>query len=190
MVWATSCSVLSLDLVDFTANRMANQSTVLVSWKTLNEQNAHHFEVERSTDAQAFVKIKTVKARNQKSLSPYSTTDESIDNVQYYRLKMFDLDGTFTYSKTVSVSNTKGVMRTLKITPSVSSDFVNIETLTNEAATLSIVDIFGRLIFTKPIEASESPITTNSSVASLPNGMYSVVLENKNGRTVGKFVKQ
>jgi pectate lyase len=190
MVWATSCSVLSLDLVDFTANRMANQSTVLVSWKTLNEQNAHHFEVERSTNTQTFVNIKTVKARNQKSLSPYSTTDESIDNVQYYRLKMFDLDGTFTYSKTVSVSHIKGVMRTLKITPSVSSDFVNIETLTNEPATLSIVDIFGRLIFTKSIEASESPITTNNSVASLPNGIYSVILENKNGRTVGKFVKQ
>jgi pectate lyase len=190
MAWPTSCSILSLDLVDFSATKTAHESTVLVSWKSLNEQNASHFEVERSTDAQNFVKIKTVKARNQKSLSQYSITDESVDNVQYYRLKMFDLDGTSTYSKTVSVSQTKGVVRTLKITPSVSSDFVNIETLTNDAATLRIVDIFGRMILTKNIEASESLFSTNYSVASLPNGIYSVVLENKNGRTVGKFVKQ
>ena len=103
---------------------------------------------------------------------------------------MFDLDGTTTHSIIVSVTDAKGIVRSIKINPSLSSDFVNIETTSSETATLKVVDLLGRVILSKKIEASEGTLHTTISISNLPNGVYSVVFENNNGHSVGKFIKQ
>jgi pectate lyase len=86
----------------------------------------------------------------------------------------------------VGVADNEGVLNNLKITPSVSSDFLTIETTSNETTTLTVVDVFGRIVMTKKITISENKL----KIANLPNGVYSVILSNSSGRSVGKFVKQ
>jgi hypothetical protein len=67
---------------------------VQVNWKTDNEVNVDRFELENAGQ-----KIATVYAGGN-----YHYTDRSPKADNFYRLKMIDKDGSFTYSKVVKVS--------------------------------------------------------------------------------------
>jgi SprB repeat len=78
-----------------------------LNWETSSEINASHFEIERSIDAKAFEKIGSTNMNESKS---YEFTDQNSSLITYhsslfYRLKMIDLDGKFSYSKIISLRN-------------------------------------------------------------------------------------
>ncbi|MEO8112686.1 MAG: hypothetical protein ABI594_21735, partial [Ginsengibacter sp.] len=93
--------VLPLQLVSFTGT--LNQNQVKLNWKTANETNTALFEVERSITGTAFAKIGSKKAGQ----NSYFFIDEKAGQSQelYYRLKMIDADGKFTYSNILRLSN-------------------------------------------------------------------------------------
>ncbi|MES1220677.1 MAG: T9SS type A sorting domain-containing protein [Bacteroidota bacterium] len=94
---------LPLKLISFTAQRRAG--TTYVHWISENEENVSHFEIERSNDGGRYSSIGTVAARNIMSQQLYDFEDHSsIQGVTYYRLKSIDIDGKFSYSKVVAVS--------------------------------------------------------------------------------------
>ncbi|MEO6542357.1 MAG: T9SS type A sorting domain-containing protein [Ferruginibacter sp.] len=76
------------------------KSIALLNWKTAQEFNASHFEIERSTDALIFSYIGKVTAvGNTSTGSTYSFTDNApAKGFDYYRLKQVDRDGRFTYT--------------------------------------------------------------------------------------------
>ncbi|MEZ4888204.1 MAG: T9SS type A sorting domain-containing protein [Chitinophagales bacterium] len=79
---------------------------VQLDWWTLAESNSSFFEVERSSDGFDFEGIQSVQAQgNGEGLQHYQMIDPDIEgeNNLYYRLKMVDIDGSFDYSKVVSV---------------------------------------------------------------------------------------
>jgi hypothetical protein len=94
---------LPLSLLDFTGE--AVNSSVRLRWKTAWEQGTSHFEVERSMDASRFTRIGTVKAAgNSDKLRSYEFMDEAPpQGIVYYRLRMVDADGKFSYSSIVRV---------------------------------------------------------------------------------------
>ncbi len=96
---------LPVTLVSFDAK--AVESNALLEWQTTSEENASHFEVERSLDARSFQKIGEVAAAGfSNGLQRYSFTDRSFGNqlqTVYYRLRSVDLDGTFSLSRAVSL---------------------------------------------------------------------------------------
>ncbi|MBK8609782.1 MAG: PQQ-dependent sugar dehydrogenase [Chitinophagaceae bacterium] len=99
-------SALPLQLLTFTGT-LKNNSTVL-NWTTTNEYNTSHFIVERSKDAQQFDPIGTVQASGIASTeSRYNFNDDDVafqqSEVVYYRLKMYDKNGTYRYSNIVRV---------------------------------------------------------------------------------------
>ena len=105
-VFTTSlANVLPLKLINFSGN-LQNQHGVL-SWKTASESNTSHFEIEKSKDGQKYVKIGTQRAAgNSSSLKEYGFSDKEIAAaVNYYRLKMMDNDGKFSYSNVVLLRN-------------------------------------------------------------------------------------
>ncbi|SEJ01777.1 Por secretion system C-terminal sorting domain-containing protein [Dyadobacter sp. SG02] len=83
-------------------------SQFLIQWKTTQESNFSHFEVERSGDGRTFQTLGTVPGKGPGS--DYVFTDgEPLQDTSYYRLKMIDHatvggDGTFQYSSVVSGS--------------------------------------------------------------------------------------
>ena len=82
-------------------------NNVKVGWTTTDEINADYYEVERSTDATNFIGVAQVNASQ--ALSPvhsYSINDQlyNIDgNIIYYRLRIVDQSGKFTYSRIIPV---------------------------------------------------------------------------------------
>lgn len=98
-VWA-SVEVLSLSVYSLGDHAR-------VEWRTGQEIEFQKFVVERSSDAVNFMPVGQIDARG--SYSEYTFTDESpldVDRelVFFYRLKLLNNDGTYTFSQALEVS--------------------------------------------------------------------------------------
>jgi type IX secretion system substrate protein len=93
---------LPVTLTSFTA-QLNSTVKVGLNWTTTSEVNASHFTVQRSLDAVNFedVAIVFTQEGNSAALRKYSYPDNigSVNaDIIYYRLKMVDMDGSFSYS--------------------------------------------------------------------------------------------
>jgi hypothetical protein len=79
---------------------------IKLKWTTADEKDFDRFEIEQSAKPQhGFSKIGTVKGGG----SAYSYLDAvSRTGASYYRLKMVDTDGTFAYSRIVTITSLNG----------------------------------------------------------------------------------
>jgi hypothetical protein len=94
---------LPLTLLKFSGIR--KNSSDYLTWSTSNEVNTSNFSVERSADSLSFNAIGQVKASSSTGEHDYTFTDASpYKGNNFYRLKMIDLDGHFTYSPIVLIS--------------------------------------------------------------------------------------
>lgn len=91
---------------------LARNGSVELNWSTTNEQNASHFDVERSADNRTFNVMGKVGAASNPGHNDYQFIDKQLlSGKQFYRLKQVDKDGRFEYSKIleVTVSGTSGI---------------------------------------------------------------------------------
>lgn len=108
-VYITSDGSITLPVIinPFTGRRI-NGTTVL-SWTTESESNSARFEIERSTDGSAWIKIGQVAAAGNSSTAlSYQYVDTVAlqgGNSLYYRLRLVDKDGKYTYSGVVLVKS-------------------------------------------------------------------------------------
>ncbi|MCF2447194.1 DUF4082 domain-containing protein [Dyadobacter sp. CY345] len=95
---------LPVTLVSFTV--VKDEKSALLKWSTSQETNSESFSIEHSLNAKNWNRIGTVLSKGESSvLRKYSFTDKNAANGEnFYRLKMFDKDGTFTFSKIQSVT--------------------------------------------------------------------------------------
>jgi uncharacterized lipoprotein YddW (UPF0748 family) len=101
---------LPLTLLSFNAEKN-NRNHVQLTWQTANEINSDYFEVQRATSNIPFKKIATINANDGSSLFNYNTTDFNLieNGTYFYKLKMVDKDGRFTYSdaQKITINDTK-----------------------------------------------------------------------------------
>ncbi|MEL6671808.1 MAG: discoidin domain-containing protein [Bacteroidota bacterium] len=97
-------STFPVELTEFEAFPEGGQ--VAIRWTTEQEINSDYFLVERSADADIFQPLVELDAagNSQVPLSYQTFDTDPFRSVTYYRLKMVDIDGTFSYSNTVEVS--------------------------------------------------------------------------------------
>lgn len=180
---------LPITLVKFTA-AIANYE-ILLSWQTANEVNTAEFIVERSSNGLDFTVINSLKASGTSSSTKnYSYTDQQPSKgINFYRLKIFDVDGRFTYSRIIAIK-IEGKNNPLLIFPNPAKDILNVQINgENENAILQIQDITGRNIKEEKIN-----LTGNTAISvdinNLPNGVYNLLVKGKSINEHQKFVKQ
>ena len=156
-------AVLPVELLAFTATPSVN--TVKLAWQTASETHNQGFDVQRSDNGTNFQTIGTVKAVGK--AAGYNFMDANpLNGTTYYRLKINDTDGKFTYSNVLSIA-TNGKTK-VKVYPSVTSGILTIES-TDTIESVNIFNSIGQLVYTsKPI--TNTPITINH----LPSGVYIV----------------
>ncbi len=110
--------VLPVKVLSFTA--ISQQNQLMLSWHVANEINLKQYEVEYSTSGNSFTSAGIVLANKQ---SAYNFTIHSNIVQQYYfRLKLIETDGSFSYSNIIVVTNShKSVV---KISPNPASTTV------------------------------------------------------------------
>ncbi|KAA0993374.1 choice-of-anchor Q domain-containing protein [Dyadobacter aurulentus] len=82
--------------------RLSDQHKAELDWK-VDEISGSHYEVERSANGKSFSKVATIASEGD-GIHWYSLTDPivSAGNI-YYRIRQVDLDGSYIYSRVVSV---------------------------------------------------------------------------------------
>ena len=116
--------------------------------------------------------------------SKYTFSDEKLNKTTYFRLKMIDNDGSFDYSKVVSLFVQS--KNTVKITPSVSDETVVVETDFDDKTTtqIEIYNQKGQLMIKK------TALNTNTiSLQNLPQGIYFVRVNHGSDFWVKKIMK-
>ncbi len=176
-----------LTLLSFTAKKENN--TNLLNWKTAAEENVSHFEIERSGNGRAFNKIGAVKAGQ----TQYSFTDEkpATRNTNYYRLKMIDKDGQFTYSPIRSLTINHSSL-TISIYPNPTKDILQVQIESEKKSVLQVVVLSGdgKIVLSKSIVANEGSTLQSINISTLPKGNYLLKVSDGNkGEIVLKFEK-
>lgn len=181
----TSDAVLPLTLNQFSVSWQ--NDNVLLQWHTSSEVNMRGFTIESSNDATNFTAMATIAANNQTSNS-YHWLDASTRNgTIYYRLKMINKDGSFTYSNIVSIPQKTVATLTIYPNPIVNKLVLNYTRTTN-AAQAAIYSIEGKKLVN--ISIPNGSVQTSVDASTLPKGLY--VLQWLNNSTIKtiKFLKQ
>ena len=160
---------LPLNLTTFTG-KLSDSKTYL-NWATTNEVNTSRFEVERSTDAVTYAKLATVAAKGNGNAT-YQTIDyaPAVGN-NYYRLKMFDRDGKFSYSYVVLIKVSKDGKIEFVMYPNPAKDQLVISpTGISGKININIFNQQGQKIISKQVTNA----TTAINITNLPKGIYMV----------------
>ncbi len=180
---------LPVTLLNFKA--VQQNEVVLLQWQTTQEQNLAGYTVLRSTDGITYAAIAYAAARSNGGLTTDYTVPDNLPfkGINYYRLKMVDKDGNFSFSRIVSVNINREIF-TWKIFPNPAQNILFVSTNNkNEKATLQITDAAGRKI-------KEVNVTLNGSssfaipVFQLPKGMYSLQLRTATKTETKQFIKE
>ncbi|MET7259662.1 hypothetical protein KOM01_033010, partial [Dyadobacter fermentans] len=95
-------SPMPVTLISFNVRQEGGIASL--QWATSSEENSKGFEIERSANASAWTRIGFVPSLSREAVSSsrldYNFTDLTpLGRRSYYRLKMVDLDGKYTYSQ-------------------------------------------------------------------------------------------
>jgi hypothetical protein len=148
VTWTINQAILPVELLDFNVQLVKNQAEL--TWETATEINSDYFEIQKSTDGTNFKRIGSVKAAGQSSkLLQYQFTDvQLVQNINYYRLKAVDKDGSARFSPIKTINRTEKLR--YDIYPNPVTDVLSIQLSSQNAvdAEVSLFDLQGRrLVF-------------------------------------------
>ena len=150
-----------------------NANTVNVTWKTDQEINSKSFEIQRSTGNSAFETVALIASKNPNSniAQYYSFLDETnnLNQASLYRLKMIDIDNTFSFSPVKSVGgNFSKTDFTMFPNPGNGGTKITVANV-NEPVNIMVFDNTGRMV-RKELLTNSNSIQINK----LPTGTYFV----------------
>ena len=181
---------LPVKLISFSGAYKNNAAQL--NWVAENQINFDHYEIERSTNGSTFYKIaeKGVAAGTIATKQTFTQSDDlytATGNIFFYRLKMVDADGTFTYSNVIMLRKEQKAIVGITINPnpivSGATATVRFESATKNTVDFNVVDMAGRVVLKQQNTVTEG---TNSiyinNLNRLQPGMY--VLQMNDGTAV------
>ncbi|MGC4101225.1 choice-of-anchor tandem repeat GloVer-containing protein [Ferruginibacter sp.] len=172
-------TTLPLNLISF--DGIKQDQTVKLNWVTENEINTQNFEVEKSSNASSFTKIATVAAKGNSIQTSYTATDnQPFAGINYYRLKLLDKNGQFSYSNIVKIDFSKKY--SITILPNPAKDYITINGA-GAFTQVQVIDAAGKVV-------KQMNKTSNNrySVSSLERGLYFIRLVGADETVVSKIM--
>jgi hypothetical protein len=180
---------LPLQLLEFKGEQEGDKNILL--WTTANEEQTASFIIQRSADALQYKDIGTVAAAGDYSGTlQYRYEDgQPLDKNNYYRLKMLDEDGKFTYSSVILLKR-YGTTGTMSVFPNPTTQSVQItmsRVITNGPVTAQLVDMSGKVL-------QQKQMINNSAIrfdldAYVP-GIYLIRVQVDGELSVWRVIKQ
>ncbi|UAY52775.1 T9SS type A sorting domain-containing protein [Ferruginibacter albus] len=161
---------------------------VMINWKTYTEINTSGFEIERSSDGINYIPVGSSQSSgNETTGGTYNYFDASTNNGKnYYRIKIIDKNGNFTYSsvKMIDMDNTIS----LRLYPNPASNIVTIKAGSNFSnAQIKVLNSAGQMVMQKLVNGTN---IISIPVTGLQSGSYFInVLEENGYKTRLSFIK-
>lgn len=175
---------LPVRLIGFQLEKTENHA--VLTWQTSEEKNSSYFEIQQSEDSRNWTALGVVKAAAESATTRKYAFNDLVQRygIQYYRLKMVDLDGTYAYS----------IIRQLRFEdPGTISAYPNpvVDKLligSKEAlASVKMTDLTGRMVF----EISKPEPGREFSLKTYPAGTYLIQVKTAAGKSRAiKIIKQ
>ncbi len=172
----SSLTTLPIQLVSFMGS--LNNNVTILNWTTSSEINSANFEIERSTDGGTYSKIGTVAANgNSTTTINYSYTDNDAATLStsfiYYRLKMTDINGSYTYSNIVTISLADVAGRVTVFPNPVADDaLITIGAITDGKIRWKMLDNAGRTVMENSLQAKKGRNNLRINISKLSAGIY------------------
>ena len=147
-IFNKDCIGLPLSLISF--ENTFNTNNINLKWVTAQETNVLKFEVERSINSSDFVTIGFLNAKNE-TQNTYLFDDNKLMLVTaFYRLKIIDKDGSFSYSKIISAAPESTNNLCVYPNPTTSNNInIQLSLKNNDIIRFEIVDTRSRTISTQ-----------------------------------------
>jgi hypothetical protein len=187
--------VLPVKLANIEAEYVRNGSHV--TWSTTEEDNLNSFDVYRSVDGIEYTKVGNVKAKGYSQVnSNYTFMDLELaatNEMAFYKLKMIDNDGKYTWSSVTKLSRINKVESNVvgSVYPNPTKGELNLNVANADSEfSIEVVDIFGKVI----LAYNQADLNSNASmtldVAEFNNGVYFIRVTGAEGNvSLTRFVK-
>jgi hypothetical protein len=157
-------ALLPIELKEFEVKAIDNQDSYL-EWTTNSEINGSHFEIERSSNGREWEYVSSVKAignsynwENYDFLDQNAISSLTFGNHLFYRLRMIDLNGDYSYSDIRTIAFDTTNKHNIKMYPNPTHSTINFDLdyeVTMENSFVEIRDLSSRLIAKKSIDSSK-----------------------------------
>lgn len=180
---------LPVKLIDF--NSEATETGTAIKWISSEESNMNRYELYKSLDGIAYNKVFEHAAKGFGEFNEYLFIDKTLQGAAFYKIKMVDNDGSYSWSNVIAVNGAQSKLGELAY-PIPAGNMITFENKSEEMynATLNIKDASGRII--KSVSAGDVSNGTvlNMDISDLNSGVYFLQLSNadKSGKLI-KFIK-
>lgn len=99
-------TVVPLKLVSLSAVPQTDNTSSLY-WNTANEINTNNFVIEQGSDGSRFSAVTSVAAKGKASNAYHAVVTDAKQSLVFYRLKIVDNDGSFSYSPIIKIDRRK-----------------------------------------------------------------------------------
>jgi uncharacterized repeat protein (TIGR01451 family) len=174
----TPLKFTNFELKRLIENNSANKLYFANLWKTSNELNVHHFNIQRSFNGVDFNSVGELVAKGN-IINDYIFTDLIENNnlkspVIYYRIEAIDKDGSKTYSETRALNLKAQTLNGISIYPNPAINRISIQRKTDKLETVYITNVDGSIVKTFKLNNFIQTIAINE----LPKGVYMLRFEN------------
>ncbi|MFP5041212.1 T9SS type A sorting domain-containing protein [Parasediminibacterium sp. JCM 36343] len=182
-------ATLPLRLLSFTA--IANAQAIDLNWATADEINTSVFLVEKSTDGNSFTTIGSVAAAGatsgQRQYAFHDTHLSASNALCFYRLKMEDKDGSFTYSNVLAVKARQVSNLKITVNPVHNTLYISHEA-SGKNASVVLFTIDSKVVLQHA--SAENATGEAINVANLSSGTYLLAFFNNGHKATSSFIKK
>jgi uncharacterized repeat protein (TIGR01451 family) len=178
---------LPVQLISFTGQ--LNNNSVQLKWKVTDAKSFERFEIERSIDGRIYARIGIRSFIN--SIDDY-TANDNVSTLQsnhiFYRLKLVDVDGKFSYSKIISFNISAQNRFMVYPNPARTEMYVSITSNKNENLQLRITDASGKVISDQQKEIQKGNNVFPVNTSNLRKGNYVLQIISAGETKTSKFL--
>ncbi|MEP6748117.1 MAG: T9SS type A sorting domain-containing protein [Bacteroidota bacterium] len=183
-------NALPVRFISFTAH--CTGTSVIIEWKTAQEQNSKYYLVQKSADGFAWNTLGRIAAAGNATIeTDYHFSDNSAGTREYYRIAEYDADGSSAYTAVLQAGCEN--QQAFKVWPNPAKDilYINLPAQNNATATIQLFDGKGALIQQQAASLVNGNNLISLPVKALASGIYYIsIISTKGTLQVEKFLKQ
>jgi hypothetical protein len=186
----TNSQPLPVRLVSFAGK--TREQNALLNWEIAEAENFDRFELERSNDAKKFRFVSKILFTPEHADYEFSDADaRTFTNAQsqiYYRLKMLDLDGSYTYSRIVTLKFNDFGPNFAYPNPFKNDLKISSKNHNTENVEIRFINPLGRLVMSEKTVAIDGEIHLTN--LKMPAGTYTISVKTRAETLNLKVIKQ
>lgn len=188
------CTILPVELAEFTAEYAPDHGIVDLFWKTESERDNDRWEVEHSTDGVNWNIIYVVDAAGttQNETQYYVAHTEPNIGVNYYRLNQWDINGNGKYSEIRAVNVLDDMYDMISTFPNPTSGKTEViyNSYSNESVSVIVTDFSGKTIVNTAVEAVVGGNRFELDLSDQARGVYIVSITTRDKSYKTKLIKE